>query len=421
MSSELPAASRAPSTLSVEPFHVGLLGYGTVGSAFAALLEERAVHIERLTGRMPILGEALTTSKGTFSEIFSRSDSVVELIGGIEPAREYVLAALSAGKHVVTANKQLLSQHGDELLEAARAGGAQLRFEAAIAGVVPVVRVLAESLAGAHLERVHGIVNGTTNFILSEMTRGSSYAQALAEAQSQGFAEADPSEDVSGRDAAAKMAILARLAFGTPVHIDQVPYEGIEQLQTDDLQYARELGLGLKLIGTAERRDGGLSVRVHPAFLYSGHPLASVNGPFNAVTVESDAITEITMSGPGAGGRQTASAVLGDLVSVMLPLAVPAPLNDPLPLVQDIESGFYIHLEMADRPGALAAVAQILGEQGASIKSVVQHGLGEHARLVMVVHPLAESRLREALKRIGALDFLRSPPRAIRVIEEEFM
>jgi homoserine dehydrogenase len=421
MSSELPAASRAPSTLSVEPFHVGLLGYGTVGSAFAALLEERAVHIERLTGRMPILGEALTTSKGTFSEIFSRSDSVVELIGGIEPAREYVLAALSAGKHVVTANKQLLSQHGDELLEAARAGGAQLRFEAAIAGVVPVVRVLAESLAGAHLERVHGIVNGTTNFILSEMTRGSTYAQALAEAQSQGFAEADPSEDVSGRDAAAKMAILARLAFGTPVHIDQVPYEGIEHLQTDDLQYARELGLGLKLIGTAERRDGGLSVRVHPAFLYSGHPLASVNGPFNAVTVESDAITEITMSGPGAGGRQTASAVLGDLVSVMLPLAVPAPLNDPLPLVQDVESGFYIHLEMADRPGALAAVAQLLGEQGASIKSVVQHGLGEHARLVMVVHPLAESRLREALKRIGALDFLRSPPRAIRVIEEEFM
>src|SRR6185437_12740626 len=421
MSSELPAASRAPSTLSVEPFHVGLLGYGTVGSAFATLLEERAAHIERLTGRMPILGEALTTSKGTFSEILSRSDSVIELIGGIEPAREYVLAALSAGKHVVTANKQLLSQHGEELFEAARAGGAQLRFEAAIAGVVPVVRVLAESLAGAQLERVHGIVNGTTNFILSEMTRGSTYAQALAEAQSQGFAEADPSEDVSGRDAAAKMAILARLAFGTPVHIDQVPYEGIEHLKTDDLQYARELGLGLKLIGTAERRDGGLSVRVHPAFLYSGHPLASVNGPFNAVTVESGAITEITMSGPGAAGRQTASAVLGDLVSVMLPLAVPAPLNDPLPLVQDVESGFYIHLEMADRPGALAAVAQVLGEQGASIKSVVQHGLGEHARLVMVVHPLAESRLREALKRIAALDFLRSTPRAIRVIEEEFM
>ena len=407
--------------MSAEQFKVGLLGFGTVGSAFATLLQERAAQIERLTGRAPILGEALTRTKGSFREVLDDSDLIVELIGGIEPARGYVLDALAAGKHVVTANKQLLSQHGEELFEAARAGGAQLRFEAAVAGVVPVIRVLSESLAGAHIERVHGIVNGTTNFILSEMTRGSSYEQALAEAQRQGFAEADPSEDVSGRDAAAKMAILARLAFGTPVHLDQVPYEGIEHLQTDDLQYARELGLGLKLIGTAERRDGGLSVRVHPAFLYSGHPLASVNGPFNAVTVESDAITEITMSGPGAGGRQTASAVLGDLVSAMLPPAAPSPPLDPLPLVQDVQSGFYIHMEVADRPGTLASVAQLLGEQGASIKSVAQHGLGEHARLVMVIHPLAESRLREALKRIGELDFLRSTPRAIRVIEEEFM
>jgi homoserine dehydrogenase len=403
------------------PFNVGLLGYGTVGSAFAALLEHRAMQVERLIGRAPVLSGTLTTSRGSFQEILDGSDLIVELIGGVEPAREYLLAALRAGRHVVTANKQLLSQHGEELFEAARASGAQLRFEAAVAGVVPVIRVLAESLAGAHIERVHGIVNGTTNFILSEMTRGSSYEQALAEAQRQGFAEADPSEDVSGRDAAAKMAILARLAFGTPVHLDQVPYEGIEHLQTDDLQYARELGLGLKLIGTAERRDGGLSVRVHPAFLYSDHPLASVNGPFNAVTVESEAITEITMSGPGAGGPQTASAVLGDVVSAMLPLAAPAPPLDPLPLVLDVESAFYIHLEVADRPGALAAVAQVLGEQGASIKSVVQHGLGEHARLVMVIHPLAETRLREALRRIGELDFLRSTPRAIRVIEEEFM
>jgi homoserine dehydrogenase len=415
------AMSATASAPSAGPFNVGLLGFGTVGSAFAALLADRALQIERLTGRCLILSEPLTTSKGNFSEILDRSQLIVELIGGIEPAREYVLAALAAGKHVVTANKQLLSQHGEELFEAARANDAQLRFEAAVAGVVPVIRVLAESLAGAHIERVHGIVNGTTNFILSEMTRGSSYEQALAEAQRQGFAEADPSEDVSGRDAAAKMAILARLAFGTPVHLDQVPHEGIEDLQTDDLQYARELGLGLKLIGTAERRDGGLSVRVHPAFLYSGHPLASVNGPFNAVTVESDAITEITMSGPGAGGRQTASAVLGDLVSVMLAPAAPAPPLDPLALVEDVSSAFYIHMEVADRPGTLAAVAQVLGEQGASIKSVVQHGLGEHARLVMVIHPLAESRVREALKRIAVLDFLRSTPRAIRVIEEEFM
>jgi homoserine dehydrogenase len=217
------------------------------------------------------------------------------------------------------------------------------------------------------------------------------------------------------------MAILARLAFGTPVRLAEVRYEGIEHLKTDDLQYAQELGLGLKLIGTAERRDGGLSVRVHPAFLYSGHPLASVAGPYNAVTVESEAITEITMSGPGAGGRETASAVLGDVVSTMLGAAAPLHPAEPLPVVEDVSSAFYIHLEVADRPGALAAIAQVLGDQGASIKSVLQRGLGENARLVMVTHPLLESRLREALRQIGELRFLRSTPRAIRVIEEEFV
>jgi homoserine dehydrogenase len=405
----------------VDVLNVGLLGHGTVGAAFASLLDERAEAVRRLTGRRPRLSGTLTTSKGDFEQILAGADAIVELIGGLEPAREYLLRALRAGRHVVTANKQLLSHHGEELFEAAREGGAQLRFEAAIAGVVPVVRVLSESLAGAHVERVHGIVNGTTNFMLSEMAGGASYEQALAEAQRQGYAEADPSEDVSGKDAAAKMAILARLAFGTPVHIDQVPYEGIERLQTDDLQYARELGLGLKLIGTAERRDGGLSVRVHPAFLYEGHPLASVTGPYNAVTVESEAITEITMSGPGAGGPQTASAVLGDLISAISPAGTPLAPLDPLPLVQDVPSAFYIHIELADSPGALASVAQALGEQGASIKSVVQRGLGEHARLVMVIHPLPESKLRQALERIAQFDFLRSTPRAIRVIEEEFM
>jgi homoserine dehydrogenase len=420
---EAPAAqTSAAAGRGAEDFQVGLLGHGTVGSAFAALLQQRAEAVERLTGRRPALCGTLTRSSGDFEQILASSEAIVELIGGLEPAREYLLRALRAGRHVVTANKQLLSHHGEELFQAAREGGAQLRFEAAVAGVVPVIRVLSESLAGAHVQRVHGIVNGTTNFILTEMAAGSSYEQALAEAQRQGYAEADPSEDVSGRDAAAKMAILARLAFGTPVHIDQIPCEGIECLHRDDLQYARDFGLGLKLVGTAERRDGGLSVRVHPAFLYSGHPLASVGGPYNAVTVESEAITEITMSGPGAGGVQTASAVLGDLISAMRPAPTPAPSQPPapLPLVQDVESGFYIHIELADRPGALAAVAQALGEQGASIRSVVQSGLGESARLVMVIHPLAESKLRKALELIGRLDFLRSTPRAIRVIEEEF-
>jgi homoserine dehydrogenase len=287
---------------------------------------------------------------------------------------------------------------------------------------VPVIRVLQESLAAAHVERIHGIVNGTTNFSLSEMARtGAAYADVLKQAQQLGYAEADPADDVSGRDAAAKMAILARLAFSTPVHLDQVPYEGIEHITADDMAYAQELGLGLKLIGTAERVDGGISVRVHPAFLYAGHPLASVHGPFNAVTVESSAITEITMSGPGAGGPQTASAVLGDVISAMIPPASTPETHEDLPIVEDVVSSFYLHLEVADRPGVLAQVAEILGLQGASVRSVVQQGLGENARLVMVVHPLLESRFFAAVRLIGQLDFMRSPPRAIRVIDEEFV
>ena len=239
-----------------------------------------AAEVEAITGLRPELRGVLTRSRGDFEEILAGCDLVVELMGGLDPARDYVLRAMAAGKHVVTANKQLLSQHGEELWAAAREHGVQLRFEAAVAGVVPVIRVLQESLAAAHVERLHGIVNGTTNFILTRMAEtGASYDDALAEAQRLGYAEADPTEDVNGKDAAAKMAILARLAFNTPVHLDQVLYEGIEHITADDMEYARELGLGLKLIGTAERVDGGLSVRVHPAFLYGGHPLASVNGP----------------------------------------------------------------------------------------------------------------------------------------------
>jgi homoserine dehydrogenase len=402
-------------------FRIGLLGHGTVGGAFEELLPQHAQRIELLTGLRPALSGVLTRSMGAFDEILDGSDLIVELIGGIEPAREYVLRAMRAGRHVVTANKQLLSQHGEELWEVAREQGVQLRFEGAVAGVVPVIRVLQESLAGAQIDRVHGIVNGTTNFILSEMARtGMTFEAALADAQRLGYAEADPSEDVDGRDAAAKMAILARLAFDTPVHLDQVRYEGIERIQPDDLEYARDLGLGLKLIGTAERVDDALSVRVHPAFLYPGHPLASVNGPFNAVTVESEAITEITMSGPGAGGPQTASAVLGDVISAMIPPASTPPTSHVLEVVQDVVSAFYLHLEVADRPGVLAQVAQALALHDVSVKSVVQKGLGEQARLVMVVHPVLESRFDAAMAEISQLEVLRRPPRAIRVLEEEF-
>jgi homoserine dehydrogenase len=402
-------------------FRVGLLGHGTVGSAFAALLAERADAIEPITGARPELAGVLTRSRGSFEEILEGSDLIVELIGGLEPARDYVLRAMRAGKHVVSANKQLLSHHGEELWAAAREHGVQLRFEGAVAGVVPVIRVLQESLAAARIERVHGIVNGTTNYILSAMAaEGITYDEALGQAQALGYAEADPTDDVTGKDAAAKMAILARLAFNAAVRLDQVSYEGIERLTADDIAYAKELGLSLKLIGSAERIDTGVAVHVYPAFLYADHPLASVNGAFNAVTIESAAITEITLSGPGAGGIQTASAVLGDVISAMIPPPSLVPPATDIPLVTDTEFSFYLHLEVADRPGVLARVAEILGMQGVSIKSVVQKGLGDEARLVMVMHPVLESRFRAAVQMLAGLDFVREPPRVIRVIEETF-
>jgi homoserine dehydrogenase len=405
-----------------DPFRIGLLGHGTVGGAFETLLTERADAIAGITGLKPEIVGVLTRSRGDYDQILGQADLIVELMGGLDPARDYVLRAMQSGKHVVTANKQLLAHHGEELWAAAREHDVQLRFEGAVAGVVPVIRVIQESLAGSHVERIHGIVNGTTNFILSEMAgRGLSYEEALGEAQRLGYAEADPTDDITGRDAAAKMAILARLAFGTPVHIDQVRYEGIEHITAGDMAYARELGLGLKLIGTAERVDGGLSVRVHPAFLYGGHPLASVHGPYNAVTVESPTITEITMSGPGAGGPQTATAVLGDVISAMIPPASTPETIETLPVVEDVVSAFYVRVEVADRPGVLAQIAEVLGMQGASIKTLVQQGLGEQARLVMTIHPILESKLFAALRLIGRLDFMRSEPRAIRVIEEEFV
>ncbi len=405
-----------------EPIRIGLLGRGTVGGAFAELVEARAAAIEAATGRRPEISGVLTRSGGDFGEILAGSDLIVELIGGTEPARDYVLEALRAGVPVVTANKQLLAQHGEELFAVAREAGVQLRFEAAVAGVIPIVRVIQESFGVTEIAKVFGIVNGTTNFILTEMaTGGAPYEEVLARAQELGYAEADPTADVSGADAAAKMAILARLAFHTPVTLDEVLYEGIEQVQLDDLEYAKELGLSLKLLGVAERIDGGISVRVFPCFLYGGHPLAPVAGPFNAVMVEAPDITEVTMSGPGAGGVQTASAVLGDVVSILSGDAPVHETRERLPIVSDVTSSFYLYLAVADRPGVLAKVAQVLGDEDVSVKSVVQRGSGDDTRLVMVIHKCLESRFAAALKAIEGLGVLRTPARAIRVIEEEFV
>jgi homoserine dehydrogenase len=404
-----------------EPVRIGLLGRGTVGTAFADLLAERADAVTAATGRRPEICGVLTRESGDFDSILAGSDLIVELMGGTDPARDYVARALAAGKPVVTANKQLLAQFGDELFGVAREAGVQLRFEAAVAAVIPIVRTIQESFGVTEISKVFGIVNGTTNFILTEMAAtGAGYDDVLARAQELGYAEADPTDDVSGADAAAKMAILARLAFHTPVTLAEVTYEGIERILPDDLAYAKDLGLSLKLLGVAERRDGGISVRVFPCFLYRGHPLAPIEGPFNAVMVEAPAITEVTMSGPGAGGLQTASAVLGDVVSI---LAGDAPVHETrveLPIVEDVGSSFYLYLEVADQPGVLATVATVLGDHEISVKSVVQRGIGEEAVLVMVIHECLESRFAAAVEALADLDELRAAPRSIRVIEEEY-
>ena len=287
---------------------------------------------------------------------------------------------------------------------------------------MPVIRVIQESLAATEITKVFGIVNGTTNFILSEMAgTGADYADTLKRAQDLGYAEADPTDDVNGADAAAKMAILARLAFHSPVSLDDVSFEGIEDVTPEDIAYAKELGLSLKLLGVAERVDGGISVRVFPCFLYRGHPLAPVEGPFNAVMVEAPTITEITMSGPGAGGPETATAVLGDIVSILAGNAPVHETREELAIVSDISSSFYLHLEVADRHGVLARIADVLGRNEISVRSVVQRGHGNDARLVMVMHEAPEASFDAALEEIAQLDFLRSPPRTLRVIEEEFV
>ncbi len=404
------------------PVHVGILGKGTVGAAFKELLEERAGMVEEVAGRPPKVTGVLGRKQGDFDEILAASDVIVELIGGIDPAREYVTRALKEGRHVVTANKQLVAQHGDELVAAAKEGGAQFRFEAAVAGAIPVIRVVQESLGAIPIEKVFGIVNGTTNYILTEMSRaGLSYDDALKQAQDLGYAEADPTDDVGGADAAAKMAILARLAFGAPVSLDDVSYQGIEAVTADDITYAKELGLSLKLLGVAERvGEKQVSVRVFPCFLFPGHPLAPIEGPFNAVMVEAPTITEITMSGPGAGGPETASAVLGDVVSVITGGSPLFEENSTLTIAKDVESAFYLHLEVEDRHGVLAEITKILGDAEVSVRSVVQRGMGDDARLVMVMHEVSEKRFEAALAKIAKLKFLRSEPRSIRVIEEEF-
>ncbi len=320
-------------------------------------------------------------------------DVVVETIGGIEPARSLVLGALKSGKPVVTANKELLADHGEELFEASESAGVDLLFEASVAGGIPLMRPLRESLAGERIRRVMGIVNGTTNYILTRMTEeGSSFADALGEAQELGYAEPDPTADIEGFDAAAKTSIIASIAFGARVVASDVYREGITKVTAEDIAAAHELGFVVKLLGVADQVDGRVGVRVHPAMVPLDHPLASVRGSYNAVFIEGDAVGQLMLLGRGAGGGPTASALLGDLIDAGQNLragsrgaAIGLHKTEIRP-IDETSSQFYMSLDAADRPGVLAAIAGVFGTHDVSIQSMQQKGHGAEARLIFVTH-----------------------------------
>jgi len=349
---------------------------------------------------------------------------VAELMGGIEPARTHVLELLAAGKPVVTANKQLVAQHGAELFAAAAEAGVQLRFEASVCAAIPVIKVLREALVVSNVHRVLGIVNGTTNFILTEMESGATFGEALAEAQRLGYAEADPTDDVSGADAAAKMAILATVAFGSRVTLADVDYQGVEEVTPLHVAAARELEMVIRLVGSATLVDERLDVRVRPAFVDRHHPLAAVEGAFNAVMLQGDAIREITLEGPGAGGIETASAVVADTVSVLGTAANGFLQNDACWRELDtlpsgaLRSPFYVHLEVDDRPGVLADVAQRLAAHDVSIARLVQVPTTDGAVLHIVVHEAAESAVEGALADIAEVGSLHAPPFLVPVVSD---
>ena len=423
---------------------VGLLGCGNVGGALAEILLTRTDDVAARTGiHLELVGIAVSDptrprSPSIRAELVSADaaalvarddvDVVVEVIGGLHPAHELVEAALRNGKPVVTANKALLAVAGAELAEVAASSGVDLLYEAAVAGAIPVIRPLRESLAGEQIVRVMGIVNGTTNYILTRMEEeGAGYDDVLREAQALGLAERDPTADVEGHDAAAKAAILAALAFGSDVVDADVHREGISGLSAADVAYANRLGYSVKLLAVAELVDGGpeVSVRVHPAMVPKTHPLASVRGAFNAVFVEGAVSGELMLYGRGAGGGPTASAVLGDVVDASRNLLAGAPAPAPKRTTttvrpqNELRSAFYLSMDVADRPGVLAAVAKIFGDHDVSIRAMEQVGLAEEARLIFLTHVAREGDLLatiDELRRHQAVDRVSG---VLRVIGED--
>ncbi len=424
---------------------VGLLGCGVVGQGVASLLINNA---ERYAARLGVpvvlrsvavrdtsrdrgIGSHLVTSAAEGVVDHPEIDVVVEVMGGVHPALELILRALRNGKHVVTANKEVIAKHGREIFEAAHQAGVEVFFEGSVGGGIPIIMPLKRSLVANEIASVRGIINGTTNYILSQMAQhGTTFQAALAEAQRLGYAEADPTADVGGHDAANKLAILASIILGERLHVDEVFREGIERVTPKDIAYARELGYAVKLLGIAKRTPEGLEVRVHPTMIPFAHPLARVDGVTNAITVQGDAVGEVTFSGPGAGSMPTASAVVGDVLNLAEAIALShtrhrlmgchqAGSSSPVPMGA-IESAYYLRVIAEDVPGVLGALGTLFGKHGVSILSFVQKEVVEgRAELVFVTHTVREQALFDALEEAKGLPHLREVANLIRVEEAD--
>jgi homoserine dehydrogenase len=431
----------------MESIKVGLLGLGVVGGGTWKVLARNAGEISRRAGRSievtrvavrdiakarNLLGTSVNVSADPFSVVRDPSiDIVVELIGGDTLARELVLEAIAQGKHVVTANKALLAKHGTEIFAAASAKGVMVAFEAAVAGGIPIIKAIREGLTANRIEWVAGIINGTTNFILSEMrSRGLPFATVLAEAQQLGYAEADPTFDIEGVDAAHKLTLLASLAFGIPVQFDKAHIEGISKLASEDIKLAERLGYRIKLLGITKRRPDGIELRVHPALVPSASLLANVEGAMNAVLVRGDAVGQTLYYGKGAGEEPTASAVVADLVDVTrlhtadpehlvphLAFQPDAMADTPILSIDSIVTSYYLRLTVADQPGVLADIARVLADAKISIGSMIQQPSDSdgNADLIFLTHQALERNVNEAIVRIEGMQFVRSSVTRLRV------
>jgi homoserine dehydrogenase len=446
MSTSSPEASEAPAREAEDTettLKIALLGCGSVGSQVARLLSEQGDDLAvRIGARLELAGIAVRRPQHPRDAAIDRSlltadamelatrpdiDIVVEVIGGIEPARSLLLSAMKAGKSVVTANKALLAEDGAELHGAAREYGVDLYYEAAVAGAIPLLRPLRESLAGDTVRRVLGIVNGTTNYILDRMdTSGAGFAEALEEAQLMGYAEADPTADVEGFDAAAKAAILAGLAFHTAVTAADVHREGITGVTTADMSSARALDCVVKLLAICDQSADGVSVRVHPAMIPRSHPLAAVGGAYNAVFVEAESAGRLMFYGAGAGGTPTASAVLGDLVAVARnrlagtrgPDATTYAGLPVMPMGETL-TRYHVSIDVADRPGVLARVADAFARHDVSIRAARQEARGDDAQLIIVSHQARDAALAATVSELESLDAVRAVASVMRVEGEE--